>query len=145
MRTSLGVVMCIVIELSCWPDTKSRVFQQPARPSSSLVRSARDREKDADLPRFAPSRLPMGLCSLVSLCLPRGVGRSDSLIVLLDRLRQEGGGDVALRGDLSHGLEIPEVHGDRVAGQDLRGLPQLGPLELALRVLSSISRLVDSS
>src|SRR5207247_2960328 len=34
MRTSLGVVMRIVIELSCWPDTKSRVFQQPAsRPS----------------------------------------------------------------------------------------------------------------
>src|SRR5438093_9793066 len=30
MRTSLGVVMRIVIELSCWPDTKSRVFQQPA-------------------------------------------------------------------------------------------------------------------
>src|SRR5439155_363366 len=32
MRTSFGVVMRIVIELSCWPDTKSRVFQQPARP-----------------------------------------------------------------------------------------------------------------
>src|SRR2546427_2140543 len=31
MHTSLGVVMRIVIELSCWPDTKSRVFQQPAR------------------------------------------------------------------------------------------------------------------
>src|SRR5437667_3293179 len=30
MHTSLGVVMRIVIELSCWPDTKSRVFQQPA-------------------------------------------------------------------------------------------------------------------
>src|SRR5204863_714646 len=107
-----------------WPSPSLLVLV--ARPSSSLVRSARDREKDADLPRLAPSRLPMGLCSLVSLCLPRGVGRSDSWIVLLDRLRQEGGGDVALRGDLSHGLEIPEVYGDRVAGQDLRGLPQLG-------------------
>src|SRR5213083_3215383 len=39
MRTSLGVVMRIVIELSCWPDTKSRVFQQPA----SAPRGARRR------------------------------------------------------------------------------------------------------
>src|SRR5438046_6554316 len=101
MRTSLGVVMRIVIELSCWPDTKSRVFQQPARPSSSLVRSARDREKDAALPRFAPSRLPMGLCSLVSLCLPPAVGRSDTLIVLLNRSRQKGGGVVGLGGAFS--------------------------------------------
>src|SRR5213083_286231 len=36
MRTSFGVVMRIVIELSCWPDTKSRVFQQPASTTVSL-------------------------------------------------------------------------------------------------------------
>src|SRR5437773_6411567 len=45
MRTSLGVVMRIVIELSCWPDTKSRVFQQPAsaraRPAARLLHGAR--------------------------------------------------------------------------------------------------------
>src|SRR5205823_2473095 len=49
MRTSLGVVMRIVIELSCWPDTKSRVFQQPA--SDVLACAAWYRSARSAVPR----------------------------------------------------------------------------------------------
>src|SRR6266545_1383144 len=50
------------------------------------------------------------------------------------RQREEGGG-VPLGGDLPHRLQIAQLHGDRKAHEDLRGLAELGGgLELALGV-----------
>src|SRR5207247_4296549 len=57
MRTSFGVVMRIVIELSCWPDTKSRVFQQPAS-----SRRAPSRARARSRPASARSRRQRGAC-----------------------------------------------------------------------------------